>query len=641
MSLIWLLFSVVGAQTLTAPPQQNFYDLTSWSHRVIFTVEPEQVLRLESDTVLTMDEVILHGTIVTNGFLLKIDTLKLTFGDEGRIVAFDQEAQQGPEGPMLGNGTNATARRGRGGNGQDGGVGGPGEDGHQDPSAIVIHAAKLVGVPRIDGTGQVGGKGGKGGPGGRGGQGGKGANAESSCNPWRGKNGTAGGPGGQGGKGGQGGVGGQGGRPVPVILIASDVEAESSATRNDWDVISAVGTPGGPGDPGDPGGRGPGGAGGEPDTHTCGVWPAEYTRSKNGGPRGPEGPEQTEDLGPGTEGAVAESLNLESPYLVQVSAEESPYLPQYDDWAPLRLQLAHVWFEFHWARSYMVLFQETLSEIQSLPSMVHRETSSASLLSSLVAGVREERLSVLIEAWYEDFILPLEDPSFNSTNLSTSVLSSARSIHSLLISLQQANEQGGGVISSSAALEELVAASRWEVNALFESTLREATQSCRIYLERLRDDNSGVLALSAFYEVPVCMNEIRLDQSDSLFAEIQLFPELEYRYPEALRPMVRQLALSIDKPFYLRPQRDSMMARVLNWVLPSAYAQNFVVVNDPFSPLSSTDFLRALPDQEWLVVDQGRLHGFPEVTGNLDFTATLGLLRTLSRALKGLSEEDR
>lgn len=245
-------------------------------HVRILSIESDATVRLSQDTTLAADKIILGGTIVTNGYLLRIDARDIIWQTGASIVAFDSvpgtpskppKQARGPSGVAFPKelGSPHSIRHGK--QGSPGSEGSPGIPGEQDPAAIFLVAMDLDGAISVDATGQKGGKGGPGGDGGDGGDGARGRDARCGCGTvsagcvsYKGE-GYRGGTSGNGGPGGKGGKAGRGGTAVPVVLAVSGLDGVLAEST----VNLGPGTAGARGDPGRPGSPGQVGAAGRRD----------------------------------------------------------------------------------------------------------------------------------------------------------------------------------------------------------------------------------------------------------------------------------------------------------------------------------------------------------------------------------------
>lgn len=616
--LLFLSTTCFGVE-LAPPPVRSYYDLALWSHRLILVIPEKTVFHMREDTQLTVDELVIEGTLVTNGFQLNVDTFKLTFGAQGKIQAFLAPAKQGGRGLKGPDGLTSTAVGGRGGNGEDGKRGGKGADGVQNPGAIVIHAVEVFGVPSIDAAGQQGGKGGRGGPGGTGGQGGKGKNAYSNCGGVR-DHGGRGGGGGQGGRGGQGGVGGQGGRPVPVILITG------IDLNNFSKIVSGPGKPGGAGKHGDPGGPGPGGAGGEPASKSCGGFLLTYTVSADRGPGGAGGPEQAGNLGDGSEGQKALPIDSENEFLKLFDENKSPLVYSMTDFNKQRLAVAQSWFFFHWSRSFYILFNETLSQVQETATPKTLDDSTADLLSSLLSSVNDERLRLLIYAWEEHFVKIIRKmKGEDDGGLKRNSLQAAEDI------LEFLKELHGDEANNRPKLSQLLNSLKSKAETQFKTSLESAIYACRQYVEDIRAEKYTANRVSLYYTIPVCMGEPDFEVPGNFDKEIPLFEVRKPSLPSEWVSYVEEVALlpkgraksRFDFPFH-------------DWFFPKAFARNFSVQPDESENHSMENLKRVVPQRKWLVEGQGVLKGYPALKTKLNINEIRTSLIRLGRSLEAL-----
>jgi hypothetical protein len=70
---------------------QEFEDVagSQWRAYQRLTVKDGQILRLTENLDLVSDEIVIDGTVVTEGYRLRIETKNLVFGKNGKIIAFD------------------------------------------------------------------------------------------------------------------------------------------------------------------------------------------------------------------------------------------------------------------------------------------------------------------------------------------------------------------------------------------------------------------------------------------------------------------------------------------------------------------------------------------------------------------------
>lgn len=623
LTFILLFVTNTFAVELTPPPAKNFHSLSQWSERMVLKIPQGSEFHLQSDTRLTLDELVIDGIIVTNGFQFQVDTFRLTFGENGKILAFTTPAKQGVTGDKGADGKTSTAEGGRGGDADDGKIGGDGVDGVQNPGAILIHAVEIVGLPNIDGTGQEGGSGGEGGPGGRGGQGGKGTAAYSNCAGKR-RHGGSGGSGGQGGKGGPGGQGGRGGREVPVIFIAG--------YNNDLNLSNIQSKPGLRGDlglHGKPGGRGPGGAGGEPASKSC-AW-GTYTVSADRGSNGSEGPEQKEHLGNGKHGEEAHPLDKNNTYLKLFSAQSSPLNFSMLDFDKERLDVAQRWFYFHWARSFYILFSETLSQIQDENPNLSLENSKDEILDSLLGSISKERIQILINAWQEHFVSPVKSINgLDEGGLKEISLQAAEKILNLLTILSKED-----VLSKRDELGQLLTSIKDKVDLQMTTALDSSLLACKQYVLNLKKKKFTATEISLYYTIPVCLGEPDFGVASNFDKEIPLFVTRTPELPLDWQNFVEQVAFH-----KLEMQSPKRNISILNWFIPSAFAYSFVVEGDESNVETIEELQKAVPQRKWLVDGRGILKGFPKIKSELTVNEIQSSLVRLGRSLEVLTQNE-
>ncbi len=622
--LVVYVYSNAGAVELAPPPVKSFHGLAQWRDRVILTVPKSTVFHVRSDTHLRLDEIVIEGTIVTNGFSFIVDTYKLKFGEQGSIKAFNAPAPTGPTGIKGADGTTSASTGGRGGNGKNGKIGGNGVDGLQKPGAIVIHAVEIVGKPNIDGTGQDGGQGGEGGPGGRGGQGGKGKNAYSNCGGKR-EHGGHGGPGGQGGKGGKGGIGGRGGAPVPVILVAG----YEQSTFDSSGIHSGPGAKGEKGNAGEPGGKGAGGAGGEPMSKSC-AWGA-YTVSADRGQKGPDGPEQTATLGDGSLGAEAPGLDNDNTFLKLFGEFTPTQTYSMREFNEQRLDVAQRWFHFHWARSYFILVNETLSQVHNSNTDFSLDLSTQELVDSILTSVNDDRIELLIFAWENHFIKNLKTMiGDDDGGLSQNSLQAANKVVAFLKELQKENSP-----EKKQALRELLDSIKGKVDVQFRTTLESSIFACKKYVSDLKDKKFTADQVSLYYTIPVCLGEPDFKLAENFDKEIPLFVNRPTSIPSDWLTFMQEIARLDHETSKQKWKRPS----ILNWIIPKAIARTFEVEADEQLVQKPEDLKKVVPSREWVVAGQGVLEGYPKIKNKLTMNEIRNQLVKLSQSLLALEVE--
>jgi hypothetical protein len=629
IKIVFLIGSFLALQAqaveFAAAPTKNYYSTASWKERRVLVI-PAGETHLMGAAYISVDEVILQGQLVTDGFPLKIDTIRMTFGPLGKIVAFTQPAGNGPLGGTGPGGKLGAQKGGAGGDALDGDIGGPGQDGHQDPGAIVIHAVETIGTPIVDGTGQKGGQGGKGGPGGKGGQGGKGEDGNTNCwgNEWSAGRGGQGGKGGPGGKGGQ---GGKAGRPVPVIFVSGDLKQISTAQ-----LTTTAGDKGSPGEPGDPGASGDGGEGGEGHRSSCGGWIFSWTVSVGKGQKGPLGPEQKENLGPGVSGDDALSINSENEdlklFLDLAPQQPQPVLYSFDDLAEKRKDLITDWQAFHWARNFLLLTYETMAEAQSEKTLPDTDATENELLNQLLNNVDQDRASLLADLWESQFLNPIvkvegEDPSSFTQNSKAAAEEVVKLLRLLSSNISiDAREQ----------VRQLITSIQSKAESQFQGSLEGAMITCKQYISQLAKVDSRAINLSPYYRVPVCSGNPDFRKTSNISAAIQLFPEWQNTVPDALTSLVTTIAMW-SQPQSTDGQFAQWIKASARWILPVAQATGFESVEDEQEPFSTHAMAKSLSQRSWLVEERGRLQGFEAPAKNLTTNQIGKELRYISESL--------
>jgi hypothetical protein len=620
-----LLISMqVHGLELAPTPVTDYFALSQWRERRVLEIPEGEVFYLTEDTDLVIDELVLNGTLVSQGFHLRIDTQLLRFGAQGSLLAFDQPAATGPQGPAVSSGRLSRAVGGAGGVGPDGRKGGSGQDGEQNPSAIVIHAVRTIGHPVISVKGQDGGQGGQGGQGGRGGQGGKGRDASANCLGRR-RHGGPGGPGGQGGPGGPGGDGGRGGREVPLIYLS--LHSMDQQTMDFSRISGGEGLPGRYGSPGDPGLPGRGGEGGEPHRVSCG-W-GTYTVGADRGARGPDGPPQNKDLGAGQMGQEAPSLDISNPYLTALRLTSSPAVLPIDNFEELRSQIAQKWFYFHWARSFTFLFYESLREVQTNNQNAIDGDAASEILSVLLNGVHRDRLAALVSLWNHHFILELENFSYpDKTGLRANALSAAR----LIVEFLRELEKDTSDISVREKLIHSLERIQSRVDYQLSSNLESALIGCRDYIHQMQNFYDDFTAISNYYSIPVCMGEPDFALPENIDKEIKLFAESQHNLPAPWLGYTYQISLNNEK----KDSRYVVKSWLERFLLNQAFARQFSVSEEEEIFSGNQNFVNRLPDSGWQVSAQGMLVGYPSLSKGLNTGAISAHLMALSQALRAV-----
>lgn len=665
-----LVFCSIGLSTVfESPPAADYYSSFQWRNRVIFHLPSDQTLSLSEDTELVVDEVLLEGTLVTNGHNLRIDTKSLSFGERGKIQAFASAAEPGPIGAGGEPGTHARAadfsifflnglilngsilsgtvtKEVVAQQGGEGKTGGRGEDGNQKPGVISVFAAKVVGVPRIDGTGQMGGKGGLGGTGGKGGTGMPGRDANARC-IGSGQGSTPGERGATGGLGGQGGEGGKAGRPVPVFFSHGMQEAEVDLRA----IVSVAGEPGSKGDPGDPGESGDGGPGGQGDTDRCGFWPFRWTARKSGSGPGPRGPQQTRHLGPGKDGALSESVSWPESFSAQVLPEKWDDLNGLSRPSELggvevlptanrgiavftfaglevsRQKLIEPWLQFHWARTFALLVFESLIEAEEINrDLFDIQAEPDSVFAQVLATASQSRAAHLTEVWRNQFIIPLEGMSTKEPyGLGENSLQVASLVIQILEKVARGEELADQADTLVEALSQIQSLSLGQV----QGTLANALDSCSTYLETQDSSWRGVFAMTTHYSVPVCLGLPDFRKKENLTAAIHLFPQSQnLNVPYLLEDFKR---IQARRPTSSHHRVVFALSQLL---LPQAKANIFDAERDSYDSINVLDFNSYHPGQDWTRNGTGVFIGFPELSSKKTTGEVARDLRSLSMLLQ-------
>ena len=595
LGTICLTLAGAAAFDYTIAPEQSFFSAATWRARDVVVI-PQGGLELSADTILKVDELILEGALVTNGHALHIDVLQLTFRDNGKIVAFRTPPPQTPQPPDGAQGRIGSSRSGTGGPGQTPPKAGNGSMGEPHPLAITVYAARVIGTPIVDGSGQKGGQGAHGAKGGKGGTGGHGRDGHASCwgaigiNIWNGDNG---GSGGQAAPGGAGGDGGPGGAPVPIVFITGQ------ALNGPGLVTSKPGGGGDPGQPGDPGDQGDGGSGGNSDSAGCWL----YTKRVGGGSTGPRGPAQVQKGPAGHEGTSGPALDPSIEPLPELAAFLGPVQPgvirrALGNLESRRLQLVDAWSQFHWTRTFLFLTLDTLGEVgrQNANPLAADELlkeSGDSLLASLIENTNQDRVAKLIALWSSH----LPESSFD---LPAVALRDARLNAQRVVSLLQ----GIGEKQNSVTLNELLSALRNSLQSQFQSSLSDALESCRKYNELKNEEAHTILNLTSQYYVPVCDGLPDFRKFENVAGPIQLFGHLAAQIPDAFAP-----------PVYRREARNVQLFSLL----PHAAADGFVVIPVATNSVKAEEIQARLPGrEEWVVRGVGVFTGFPQITRAAD-----------------------
>lgn len=613
--LIAALFLIMNSVAFEYPmaPEKSFFSFALWRDRHVITVGPDG-LELTEDTLIKVDELVLNGPLYSNGFSLKVDALQITFGENGSIRGFKNAAPNGVTAPKGGDGPASPSAEGTGGNGFAPPTAPNGVDGHQQPAAIVVYAARMSGTVKIDGTGQSGGRGGFGGIGGKGGRGGPGRKGSASCWAWVGareSDGTQGGRGGQGGPGGKGGDGGRGGAPIPVIVSAGEQIPQSAQIISKKGSVGKFGEPGAPGDPGD------GGAGGLGDSVGCGFWPGEWSSSVSGGPVGPRGPIQTATNGPGRDGLEAPDVDSQTEPLPTFAALADPdrpgviqtQLPTLED---LRFRLVNTWSEFHWARQFLFLTLDTLNELRVRDtnrdgSIGTSEMIAGSdidgLLKTLVNDTEKVRIQNLIGLWQTTFVQPVESQPVNMTAPLQGADQRGRDVVDLL---EQLAKEPLDAVAIRAQLERL----RGGVQAQFQATLQVALDSCLKYNQEKLKVLPVVLNLTSQYSVPVCEGEPDFSQIENVDKTIYLFRKPTQIVPAILNPFYRVIALQEPQ----QQEQQQQWPRLIPVLFPMAWAEGFSVNSVENLDSAIADIRNRLPARrQWQISGLGVFMGFPDI----------------------------
>jgi hypothetical protein len=572
------------------PPEKNYFSIALWRNRQQLTIE-QQGYELQQDTVLKIDELILKGPLYTNGHHLRIDALQITFSDQGAIRGYKASAPAGapaPKGPQGGSPPQAPS----------------GVDGLQNPGAIVIYAARMVGDVVIDGTGQTGGRGGHGGDGGKGVDGSPGTRAAASC--WSffgfGHSGTDGGVGGQGGAGGQGGIGGRGGAPIPIGISSGDAIDKAQ-------IQSKSGLPGDGGEPGRPGDPGSGGPGGGTDDIGCGWF---WSAHAEGGNQGPPGPIQTATLGFGPQGLA--SKDPAEVIRTDLTELESA-----------RYAVADAGLEFHWARTFLFSVIDTIRQITARRDLdgtfgVKEMTTgenNGEVLQALLDQNSSEWIRQLIDIWQTLFIEPMQ----TQKRLSSVALNDAEGIAQHLVALLQVftNHPKPAVADIQKTLD-LV---RSGLEAQFSSTLLTALEACKTFNLVKSHAPPSVLQLTNQYDVPLCNNEPDLKKMADIAKPIFLFRKIDPTIPDSMKPFYNSLA-AIQTP--KTPDFEPFQ-----WLLPTAFANDFSV--SPVENIDETPMGRVPPRNAWLIHGLGVWMGSPEIRRTSTPTEIREQLYDLQQAL--------
>ncbi|MBC7692500.1 MAG: hypothetical protein H7222_12115 [Methylotenera sp.] len=575
---------------------------------------PEGGLELKEPTDIHVDELVLKGPLITNGFKLVIDVQNLVFENGGNIVAFKGPAEQGPlgkagpDGETGEHGTNKSNNpHGHKGHtpGKPGETGGDAQTGKQDPGSITVIAANTSGQPVLDGTGQKGGKAGLGGKGGVGGRGGRGGQAETKC---IGHNHSAG-RGGQAGTGGTGGMGGRGGDGGKAVQI-SFVQGELSTTPQPI-LISRPGSGGEPGDAGVGGEPGEAGEGGGGDSSNCLGW----TEEEDGGDTGPPG----ESGRPGTAGTLS---GKSGPHLDEKLQKSTPDHQLLIALETERSKTFQSWYRFHVSRTLYLLTQDSLRLVHQtemtraeLQTLAEDDFEFATMLKATDANYAEQ----VINAWKNDFLDPLtsqlEVARKDPKNYGPAVI---RRLNEALTAGLDLQKLLSDPVNARQSLQKLLG----ETQSRVADDLNQALLACSEYNTALKDQSTllaGVFfGMTGRYEMGPCNGSIDFADAANLFAEIKLSQKIDSKDTSAWLQGMIQLA----KPAVPRDQKiaSALPLRPLRAVqalltLPMAYAQE-KPSSDPDvyffgkSPLSKAQVLTAIPTRKRLTSGTGILTGY-------------------------------
>jgi hypothetical protein len=556
----------------------------------------DETLILSSATVISSDEVLISKPLITMGHRLSIETRRLIFEGEGKILAFPEgsAAANGPDG-LAGavgvhgqsncrhyvTGEKERVRRlvpGRGGElydfeyvdvdvkitrAEDGLAGGTGRSaeipGSQGKSAgeIFISAAKVEGHLLIDGRGQQGGAGGKGGRGGEGGRGANGRNGKASTFGFGGHSACDGGLGGRGGDGGKGGDGGVGGSGAHIRL--------EFASRPESQNIIVAGGSGGPG--GEGGAPGNGGQGGTKGASAKGfliVVKIGSSGADNDGTSGndpsakhyPPQPMPTKGAD-GVQGAAGSMGTLEEVYA--------------DDMETLRVNAVNAFLEFQLERTFWALVEKTYSQIsdQMLVNSLSEELSREFLSTdesvihsaSLLGG---EEIAYFESAWkvFDEVFKDVDRMHSTSQSLSESY----QNVRESLSLLKSAKTSESNLRRTQDALDQLAFRRLGRLEDSFKLIAKECEAFTSAFETQWKTRVSQGWILNRHFVVPACLQLDKIQQNPLMPLVVQATGALQVS-PAQLSRLIKQqevelYATSLKNPFarYWNPFSSSAFA---------------------------------------------------------------------------------
>lgn len=491
--------------------------------------------------------------------------------------------------------------------GQPGGApntpGAAGKDGTSEPNPIRVFTADTMGSLFIDGTGQKGGQGQMGGMGGQGGDGGAGRPAEAKASLFSSETtpGGNGGDAGPGGPGGKGGPGGRGGRAVKIILTTP------FEIKNDLLTILSQGGPGGDGGPaglpGLPGNPGPGG----PPAYDTSVNPFLEADASGGHPGRPS----TQD--PGSLGAGERGLQGED-----VKTGSNKEIKNFHDLAKLRMQTIEAWYQFHWSRTFTLLFFDTLNLAANqqfsrklIESSIEKSDSSR-FSKDLIANINNDLTSQLIELWKTNLANPLQNDLQNNKNKNadrTKILQMSNQVIQILENFK--NGSSSDVINND--METL----RVKQTILLDNSIENAVSAC-ILLNQYKISNDSFLGTTRYFAIPVCQGKPNFRNREHLSDSILLTEDFDPKVNDSMKPFlihtqpVQQQFLTaklFDLGTFFRP----ILVAISN-VVPSAFANenegDFKTILKNFPPFSNQQIQWISHRQIGMPNTYGRLQGY-------------------------------
>lgn len=551
-----------------------------------FEIPEGKTVHLSGPAQISTDEIVIRGTLVTQGYDLRAEARHVVFGPNGKIIAFDtpakskSQASPGAKGePAPGRGDDDDMANGaEGGAGKQGehgskgypGAGGIGSD--TQPGKIRIFSGLIDGVPFVDGTGQEGGMGQQGGDGGQGGQGGKGRHRKGKTLVFGGADPGRGGHGGTGGEAGIGGEGGDGGSAVQVRFYQAHTDPALDLSK----ITSAPGAAGRGGDPGAVGKGGNPGAGGD------GGGGFLQIGSTDG---------SSENLGSGSDGKIVSGqgacyanvpaghgcIGSKGPHFDPNDPSQDRILKSFDSLERSRVQVEQAWYAVHWLRNLLFLSQDSIRVASSL------QRSRSETLSSLQRStlkITQDLAADVGKDWDRYFLTPLKNQTKGKKNTTLKALddmSWAIATGNLFSRAFTAYASGS---MDYPAFQKQLKEGLGRVENQFQLRLESAVQECQDYNDLIsKNDGQSLGEISGetrFFNIPVCNGDPDFMQPENWDKEIVLSMVSSKNVNGAsdageLKQFLNRV--ESDAPVWLAQHNwTNPFSYVLRWIMPLAWA---------------------------------------------------------------------